>query len=396
VTAAITTTDRRARVVVTGAFVAHGMLFGAWVARIPSVKADLHLSAGALGLALLAPALGTILAARAIGTRTARHGSAFATRWFGVANCAAGWLVGLAGNLPELFVTLLFWGAVMGAADVGMNAQGVTVEGRYGRPVLSSMHAWFSIGTFVGALLGGGATALGVSLLAQQAVIGAVLGLGLLLAGTVLLPDPSYEPIPRRPLLRLPRRPQPRLVLLGAAALCALLAEGAASDWSGVLLRDTLGVAPSHAGFGYAAFAAAMTCGRFAGDRIVHALGRPKAFALLALIGTVGMSFGLAVQTVGTTVAGFALLGLGLSAMVPTLFSTAADVDAAAGPAIAAVSAIGCVGLLVGPSMIGGLAQLFSVPGALVVLPPITALAGLLGIAGARLTMRERNRVIPA
>jgi MFS family permease len=383
---------RRARVAVTAAFVAHGMLFGAWVPRIPAVKAHLHLSAGALGLALLAPALGTLLAARVIGAQTARRGSPFAARWFGIVNCAVPWLAGLAGNLGWLFAALLVWGVTMGAADVGMNAQGVTVEGAYGRPLLSGMHAWWSIGTCTGSLLGAAGAALGAPLALQQAVIGAVLAALIWFAGAHLIPDPPHEPLPRRPWLQLPRRPQTRLVLLGAAALCAFLAEGAASDWSGVLLRDSLDVPAAQAGLGYAAFAAMMTVGRFAGDRVVATLGRTRCFTVLSVIGAAGMTLGLAVETFGTAVAGFALLGLGLSAMVPVLFSTAADADGPAGPAIAAVSAIGCVGLLLGPSAIGGLAQLFGVPGALAVLPPVTLLAGALGVAGVGLTARVRSR----
>lgn len=383
---------RRARAGITATFVAHGLLFGAWVPRIPAVKAGLHLSAGELGLALLAPALGTLLAARVIGTQTARRGSPFAARWFGIANCAVPWLAGIANDLGTLFLVLLGWGVVMGAADVGMNAQGVTVEAEYGRPLLSSMHAWWSIGTFTGALVGGGAAALDVPLATQQLAVGAVLAIAIWLAGTTLLPDPPHEPLPRRPLWRVPRRPQTRLVLLGAAALCALLAEGAASDWSGVLLRDFLDAPPSRAGLGYAAFAAMMTVGRMAGDRVVQAVGRARSFAALAVIGAAGMTLSLSVETFGTAVLGFALLGLGLSAMVPMLFSTAADTPGSAGPPIAAVSAIGCVGLLLGPSLIGGLAQAFTLPGALAVLPPVTLIAGALGVAGVRLTARVRSR----
>lgn len=383
---------RRARVAVAATFVAHGVLVGAWAPRIPEIKAHLGLSAGELGLALLAPALGTIVAARVIGARTARHGSGTVARAGGVAYCLLSWLPGVAGNLALLWTSLLVWGALMGAMDVAMNSQGVTVEARYGRPVLSGFHAAWSAGSFAGALLGAAGAAMRIDLAVQQASIGAVLAVGVLVASRGYLPDP-HEPQPHsgRRRMRRPHAPARRLVVLGVAAIFALIAEGAVTDWSAVLLRDHLGVPGSRAGFAYAAFCVTMTGGRIAGDRVVHAIGRSRCLAALALLGATGLALGLALDVFVGAVVGFALLGLGLSIMVPVLYSTAADTDGPAGPAIAAVAALGCVGLLVGPSLIGLVAQLTSVSSALFLLPPFTLAAGALGVAGVRLSRRARG-----
>lgn len=384
---------RRARSAVAATFAINGLLIGSWAPRIPAVKADLHLSAGGLGIALLAPALGTLLAARTVGARTARHGSAGVTRLCGAAYCLLAWLPGMATNLGTLWLALLVWGAAMGAMDVAMNAQGVSVEQYYRRPVLSGFHAVWSIGSFTGALLGAGGAALHVPVAVQQAVIGTVLAIVLIPVTAHLLPDPASAPADRpvrsrRP--RLPRRPEARLVLLGVSAIFALMAEGAVADWSAVLLREHLDVPGSRAGFAYAAFCVTMTGGRFAGDRIVHALGRARCLGAVAVVGAVGLGLGLAADSFGAVVGGFALLGLGLSIMVPTLYSTAADTDGPSGPAIAAVAALGMIGLLAGPSLIGLVGELTSVAGALYLLPPFTLVAGALGVAGIRLTRRER------
>lgn len=387
---------RRARAAIAITFAVNGVLIGSWAPRIPALKDQLHLSAGALGLALLAPALGTVLAARTVGARTARHGTAAVTRVCGVLYCLLAWAPGAAINLATLWFALLVWGMAMGAMDVAMNAQGVSVEGYYGRPVLSSFHAIWSIGSFLGALLGAAGAALGVHIAVQQAVIGAVLAAVVLVVARHLLPDPasvSAAPStptrePRRRRLRLPRAPQTRLVILGVSAIFALMAEGAVADWSAVLLREHLHVPGSHAGFAYAAFCVTMTGGRFAGDRLVLLLGRARCFAAVALIGAIGLGFGLLGDSFGTAVGGFALLGVGLSIMVPTLYSTAADTDGPSGPAIAAVAALGCVGMLVGPSLIGLVAQLTSIESALYLLPPFTLAAGALGVAGIRLSRR--------
>jgi MFS family permease len=216
---------RRARAAVAVTFAANGLLVGAWAPRIPELKAHLALSSGALGLALLAPAVGSIIGARLVGRRTARYGSAAVTRVAALVYCLTAWLPGVAAGLPELWFALLVWGAAMGGMDVAMNTQGVTVEARYGRPVLSSFHATWSVGTFVGALLGGLGAALDVPLAAQQAVLGALLSGGSLLASRAFLPDPPHTDVQRPPVRLLRRLPEPRLLLLGISAIFALMSE---------------------------------------------------------------------------------------------------------------------------------------------------------------------------
>lgn len=378
---------RRARAAVAITFAANGFLFGSWVPRIPEVKHDLGLSSGALGLALLAPAVGSVLTVGLYGRACVRCGSATVTRVVLVAFCAVAWLPGIATNLAWLFLVLLAWGATIGGLDVAMNAQGVTVEHLYERPVLSGFHAAWSLGSLTGALAGGLGAALSVPIAAQQGALGAVIIVGGLLVDRAFLPDPRREIVPRERTRR--AVPELRLVLIGIAGLCALLSEGAVADWSGVLLRENLHVSAGQAGLAYAAFSVTMTVGRLVGDRVVLALGRQRAIAILTAVGAIGLAAGFATSTLIGTVVGFALLGIGLSIMVPVLFSTAAD-GAAAGPAIATVSAIGYTGFLVGPSAIGLIAQGTSVPFALWLLPLFTAAGGMLGIAAVRMTARRR------
>ncbi len=372
-------------------FAINGLLFGSWVPRIPEVKAHLGLSSADLGLALLAPAVGALLSMRLTGAACARFGSARVTRLAMLGFGALCWAPGLAGNLPSLWFIMLIWGVVIGALDVAMNAQGVSVEHAYGRPVLSGFHATWSLGSLVGSLAGSAGAALKVPIAAQQAVLAGVLVSLALAAERWLIPDPPHETPPVRARRRLP---DARLVLLGIAALFALMSEGAVADWSGVLLRDTLHVHAGQVGLAYAAFNLTMTLGRLVGDRVVHALGRVRTIATISLIGAVGLTAGLATHDLIGTVIGFALLGIGLSVMVPVLFSTAAD-GAAPGPAIGTVSSFGYTGFLVGPTAIGLIAQAASVPFALWMLPVFTAAGGGLGIAAVRMT-RSDDRTRPA
>jgi MFS family permease len=359
---------RPARRAVALTFAANGALMGGWFARIPEVKATFGLTPATLGLVLLAPALGSLLAMPPAGAATARLGSARSTRVALAVFCLLPGLIGLAGGPVSLALTLLVWGAAIGSLDVTMNAQGVTVEKAYRRPVLSSFHAAWSIGALAGAVAGGLLQRTGVSL-GWQFFAGGVALLALVAPQTrSYLPDPGMAGS-RPPLFA---RPHGRLLLLGVAAFAGLLTEGAVADWSGVYLRESLGIDPAMSGLGYAAFAAAMTAGRVAGDRITAALGRVRTVRALAGIGSVGIAAGLLIGQPWSAICGFALLGIGLATVVPVVFAAAGDDDAAAGPAIAAVSTCGYVGFLAGPTAIGVVAQVTSLSAALALLPILT------------------------
>jgi MFS family permease len=379
-------------VAVSLAFASNGVLMGAWAPRIPEVKAHLALSSASLGLALLAPAVGSLIALRFAGRWSARYGSARITMLTTVAFCALGWVPGLATNLPELWIALLAWGAGVGSMDVAMNSQGVTVEAYYRRPVLSGFHAAWSIGSFTGAVLGGLGAALRVPISLQQAVLGAVLVTVVVIASRALLADPPHTGAttaaapgePRR--RRRPHLPAARLILLGISAIFALMSEGAVADWSGVLLRDHLHAHLGQVGYAFAAFSVTMTVGRLVGDRVVHALGRRRCMTVLSLVGATGLAAGLATNVLAGVVIGFALLGVGLSIMVPVLFSAAADGDGPSAPAIATVASLGYTGFLIGPTCIGLVAQAVSVPFALWLLPFFTLAGGALGVIAVRST----------
>jgi MFS family permease len=383
----------RARVAVTIAFISNGFIFGTWAARIPEIKDHLGLSSIGLGFALLAPAVGSLLAIRVVGRVSTRYGTGPTMRVTTIACLAIAWLPGIAPNVATIWVALLAWGATIGGMDVAMNAQGVTVEAAYQRPVLSGFHAAWSIGTFSGALIGGLGYSLGIAIGLQQAVLGAVLIAVALFADRAVLADPPATDAvtsPRRsrrrllPRRLLPRRPDGRLALLGIAAIFAMICEGAVADWSGVLLRTHLNASPGQAGFGFAAFGIAMTAGRLAGDRLVHRFGRSRCVTTLAIIGATGLASGFAIDSLVSVIAGFAVLGIGLSVMVPVFFSSAADGGVASGPAIAVVASFGYTGFLIGPTVIGFIAQGQSVLFALRLLPVFTLIAGGLGLVAIR------------
>ncbi len=377
---------RRARGATFLTFAIAGVMFGAWAPRIPEVKHHLHLSAGSLAVALLAPSIGSLLSLGFSGHLSARLGSARATRLLSIYFIASSWLPGFAPNLPTLWILLFLWGIGIGSMDVAMNAQAVTVEKAYRRPVMSAFHASWSLGSLFGAVIGTLGAAFDVPIALQQGVTAAVLLVVLVVIGPSFLPDPVGEPdevasVPSRNIFKVL---DVRLLLLGVAAMTAMLSEGSVGDWSGILLRDDLHAQAAHVGFAYGAFMAMQTLGRMVGDRVVEHFGRLQSIVTVCAIGAVGLAAGLATHTVVGAVIGFALLGIGLSIMVPVAFSAAADGRAHAGPAIAAVSSLAYTAFLAGPTMIGLVAQATSVPTALWLVPFVTAAGGVVATLAIR------------
>ncbi|MFC5994741.1 MFS transporter [Pseudonocardia hispaniensis] len=359
---------RASRLAVAATFAANGSLFGSWTPRIPEVKAALGLSDGVLGLTLLAPGVGSLVTLPLTGWVAARWGSGRTTRVAVVLLVASALPIALAGGAATLGAALFGFGMAMGGLDALMNAQGVTVERAYGRSLLASFHALFSLGALAGAVVGSLAAAREVPLLGQFVVLGAVSLAVVLPLSSAFLPDPPVpEDAPPAPVIALPRGP---LVPLAVAAFAVLLAEGATADWSAVLLRESFGAEAVAAGAAFAAFSATMTLGRIVGDRVLTRLGRRRAIRWFAGCGAAGLAAGLAfagasgpgpAATVGA-VSGFALLGAGISVVFPALIAEAGRTGVRAAPAVAAVSTGGYVGFLVGPSAIGGLAQLTALP----------------------------------
>ncbi len=353
---------------VTAVFFLLGMSMASWAARIPAVKAQLHLSNGRLGLVLLGPAVGALVAMPASGALLARVPPRRVT---------AVALVPLAGLLPlvvlasapwQLFAVLLGWGAAAGAVDVAMNTEAARFQTLAGRRTMSGFHASFSIGGLVGAGLGALAAAGGVPVGAHFATVGLVVvavGLPAALAFTATAAEAHGAPAPSaggRP-RRLPE-PSWALVALAVVSFSSFLAEGAANDWSAVYLHTSLGASAALAAVGFALFAAGMTVGRLAGDRLADRWGPSRLVRVSASVAAGGLGAALLVGHVGAGLAGFGVLGLGLSFVVPLDFSAAAGLGAV-GPSVATVTSSGYLGFLVGPPVIGGLAQLFGLPAAL-------------------------------
>jgi predicted MFS family arabinose efflux permease len=374
-------TATTARVAVTAHFIVYGIVLAVWVSRIPAIKAQAGLADGPLGIALLAIPAGVLLVTFAAGRLADRVGSAAVARVGGVAMPLVLITVALAHGLGTLMAALLAFGIASGALNVGMNANGVLLEQASGRRVMTSLHAGYSLGGLTGAVAGGFLAAAGVDPLATFAVTGLACAATAAVAGHWLLsghiPGSRSAPGKDVPALgasaaELPapggaaartaragrrerlRRPGTMILLLGLTGLCALLAEGAAADWSAVYLRDNLHTSAGYAATGFAAFSVAMAVTRLLGDRLAARAGPAWVVRASGLVAAAGLAGGLISRQPAGAVAGFAVLGAGLACIAPQVFLAGGQADPVRpGRGLSQVVGISYLGMVGGPALIG-------------------------------------------
>jgi MFS family permease len=364
-----------ARVAVALLFLMHGGLVGSWAPHIPLAKAELGVGPGLFGWLLLAMALGGVVAMPLAGAAINRFGSAVICRATGVA-MVLGLALPTAAETPMgLAAGLFVFGAALGALDVAMNAHAVAVETRLGRPVMSSFHGWYSAGAAAGAAGGGLAVAwLGAAVHVALAL--AVAFAMLAVAWRRLLPAATDRG------LSAAHFGWPTRATLGLGALCflALLIEGAALDWSAIHLREVAGADVSVAALGFSGFAAGMAVTRFLGDALRARLGPVVLVRASALGVALGLAGWLLAPSPWLAVPALLLAGLGLGNVVPVLFSGAGLAEPQApGRGIAAVTTMGYAGFLLGPPLVGAVAELTGLGAAL----GLTVLASVVLVAGA-------------
>jgi Na+/melibiose symporter-like transporter len=341
---------RSTRIVITLFFFADGLLLGSWASRIPAVQAQAGLSNTALGLALFASSLGALVAMPLAGRLCERVGSDRVTVTALLVACACLFGASAAGGFVGVALGLLGFGAGFGSINVAANTQGIALERLYGRTILSSFHAAFSVGGMAGASAGALAARIGVSPRAHIGALAVVIAVSAIALRRRLLPAVARDAAPRRAM----RRPPLVLLLLGAAAFCTLLAEGSAADWSAAYLTQSLAATSAVAGLGYATFSLAMASSRMLGDRLGRRLGPVVLARAGAVLAVCGLRTALLAGSAPLALAGFAAMGAGLGVVVPVLFRAAGSTPGtSASVGVATVSSIGWLGFLAGPPAIG-------------------------------------------
>jgi predicted MFS family arabinose efflux permease len=390
---------RRAALATALVFTVNGFLLAAWVARLPATRDRLGASVAELGLVLLAPGFGSLLSMPFSGRLCRRFGSRRVVAATTVAASAALALLAVVPTLALLAATLFAWGSCYGSWDVAMNIHGSAVEQAAGREWMPRYHACWSVGGIAGAGLGALAAHAGIGLawhFAAVAVLCVVLvGVGLRsfiedrAAADTRHPHP--DPRPRRTRTRLPAG---RLLLVGVVTLCATTLEGAAADWLALFLTDERDATASLAAAGYGVFAVAMAGGRFSGTVVAERLGRDGAVRVGGLMSLAGVLLTVTGPGLASAYLGAVLWALGVCLVFPAAVSAGGEVPERPQDAIAAVTTIGYGGFLLGPPLIGLLAEQVGLGRALLVL--LVLAAGIAVLAPAVRSRRPQPARAPA
>ena len=351
------------RTAVGTAFFVHAMITGSFAGRVPAIKHGLGVTDAQLGAALFAAALGTLIGGRVGGVLAARFGPRRMVRIGMPAYAALLVVTALAGSLAAIAVVLLVYGIVAASVDVCTNAEAVVVEREHGKPLMSGFHGMWSIG-----LLAGG----GLAIAAAAADLSTTVHFGLIAAAAILVSAPLLTGLPRR-------EPPPRqasrgdrwsgaVIVLGMIAFCSFFAEGAAADWSAVFLHDRADAGPALAAAAFASFSLAMAASRLAGDAIALRVGPVRLARAGSIVSAAGLALALLVPVPGAGLVGFALLGIGLGPVVPTVISAAGGARLGTTEGVVSrVFTLGYAGSVIGPAVIGFVAGRVGLRAALVI-----------------------------
>jgi len=359
---------RTERIAVSAAFFLNGITVGGWVSRIPAVQQHLLLSSGTLGIVLLVIGVGALSAMALSGWLSERVGDVriVAITLFLIA--AALPTLGGALTVYVLIAGAFLMGAGSGGMDVAMNAEAVRVERGYGKSIMSSFHGIWSAGSMVGAALGSLATARHIGPFVFLTGVAAFV----LVAGLIATRFMSTSRAPvsggvdgePAPVFVIPPR-----ALLGVAVIagCAYLSEGSIGDWNALFLVREEHIPADVAAAAFAAFSMAMAVGRLVGDWVIRKLGPESTVRYGSFIAACALSAELIIGKPWIVFPALLIVGLSFAAIVPVAFSAAGNTPGITpSRALAAVATAGYGGFLCGPPVIGFVAEVIHLRGALV------------------------------
>lgn len=370
---------RSIRFGVVSFFFTQGLCFASWASRIPDIKLNLGLSDAGLGSVLFALPAGSMAGLPFAGWLVTRMGSKKVMYVASILYSITLFSIGLGNQTWHLVISLFIFGFTGNLVNIAENTQAIAVENLYKRSIMASFHGAWSVAGFTGAAIGallvsaGITTAYHFGAIALLCIVTGTFGQRFALRGNMNTREQPLFAIPDNPLLR-----------LGIIGFCGMACEGAMFDWSGVYFLKVLKAPISLSPVGYVMFMTAMATGRFTGDMIVNRIGRKKMIQLSGILIASGLTLSVLVPYFIPVTIGFLMVGFGVSSVVPLVYSAAGKSETLSpGMALAAVSTISFFGFLIGPPLIGFIAEATS-------LRYSFAVIALLGICATLLTSKAR------
>ncbi len=353
-TAAIS--PRANRAAVAAFFFIVGLSFASWASRIPDIKSKLHLNDAALGGLLFALPVGSMVSLPFAGWLVTKYGSKRMVTIAAICYPLILLTIGLANSVWQLVPIVFAFGMFGNLCNISINTQAVGVEALYGRSIMATFHGLWSLAGFCGAAIGTFMISKNIAPFWHFLIISTGLIMIVLLSQRfALAKDASH---PDQPLFA---KPDKMLLMLGLIAFSCMVCEGTMFDWSGVYFQKVVAVPTKLTTVGYVAFMAAMAGGRFVGDRIVTRFGKQKVLQGSGIIIATGLLVAVIFPHLITATIGFLFVGIGVSSVVPLVYSAAGkSKKLSPGVALTAVTSIGFLGFLLGPPIVGFIAQAFS------------------------------------
>ena len=344
----------KSRVSVSFYFFFCGLVFSTWAARIPSIKDHFDLNDAQLGGILFLLPMGSMVALPIAGWSVHRFGSKLITVVAAISYGLILLLISHAAEIWQLSVLLFFFGFAGDILNISMNTQGLSVQQVLRKPILSGLHAQWSIGALAGAVIGGWSMKNSQNIQQHFLFVSLVSMAVALWMFFYMIADYKHEDSGQK----LFTWPGKVLLILGLICFCTAMAEGAMADWSSLYYRQVLEDKTKVSTTGYTAFTFAMALGRLSGDRLIQILRYRNTLILNGLLIVLGIALALVWQVPIAVISGYALVGLGVSSVIPIVYMIAGKSNTMApSAALATVSTIGFTGFLIGPPVIGLIAH---------------------------------------
>lgn len=351
----------RVRLAVALFYFGQGFAFASWASRIPEIKQFIQLNDAQLGSILLALPVGQLCTMPVSGKLVTAFGSRLILTVGAALYVVALTNLGLATQPWQLAVFLFLFGITGNLCNIAVNTQGVEAEKLFDRPIMTSFHGAWSIAGFTGALTGLLMINLHIKPYLHFWIVALIIWINIFFNHKYLVQGKGTRTGNDVKKTTFFRKPEGLLLQLGMIGFCSMATEGAMFDWSGVYFKEIVKVPAALVVLGYASFMVMMASGRFLGDRIIRKVGRKRTMQISGLVISTGMFTSVLFPFIVPATIGFMLVGVGVSAIVPTVYSIAGkNSKVAAGIALATVSSVSYLGFLMGPPLIGYISALSS------------------------------------
>ncbi len=347
----------RIRLAVSLFYFGQGIGFSSWASRIPDIKESLHLSDALFGSILFALPLGQLFTMPISGRLVTKYGSQKILTIVAPSYVFALCLLGISSSAWHLVFGLFIFGVIGNMCNISVNTQGIEAEKLFEKPIMSTFHGVWSLAGFTGALIGLAMINLNFSPIIHYEIVTVLICINVSLNYKYLVPGKSVAGSSGSFFVK----PEKTLFQLGLIGFCSMSAEGAMFDWSGIYFKDIVDAPASLVVLGYASFMIMMALGRFAGDKIISKIGRKRTVQYSGLTVFTGMSISVLFPQLVPATLGFMLVGLGVSCIVPTVYSAAGkNKKVSPSMALAMVASVSYFGFLMGPPLIGYISEMLN------------------------------------